>query len=372
MIQDSDDVVVTDPLSQQWGIEGNLRTLFETVLDGLIIINSQGIVEAFNPAAEKLFGYGAAEIVGQNISLLMPEPYRERHDTYLQNYARTGIPHIIGTTREIQALRRGGDLFAIELSVSEFRQNGARGYIGVVRDISERKKAEENHKRLLQQLITAEEEVRRCIARDLHDTVGQSLLSLMLELHNAAEETTPVSPQRCHRLFQQTRALLEEVRRLARGLHPSVLDDLGLSAALGRFTDEYARMHALQVDVYLQGVTTHRLPRPLETTLYRIAQEALSNVVKHAHARQVSVLLEQQPTQVQLIIEDDGQGFDVEQTRAESLARGQLGLSNIRERASLFGGTVTVESAPERGTTLYVQIPLTADYHGQDTSPSGR
>lgn len=213
----------------------------------------------------------------------------------------------------------------------------------------------------VQSILRAEEDVRRRIARDLHDGLGQSLLSMILELH-AVEEASPAALRpRLRGLEEAARAALDETRCLARGLHPSVLDDLGLPAALARLADEYNRGGRFSVDIHIRPGP--RLPGPVETALYRIAQEALSNVVKHAHARHVSVLLERWPGRVQLIVEDDGIGFDCDAAGGAARRRGSLGLANLRERAALLGGEATVESSPGRGTTLYVDIPVGGDNH---------
>ena len=154
---------------------------------------------------------------------------------------------------------------------------------------------------------------------------------------------------------------LEEVGRLARGLHPSVLDDLGFATAIERYAAEYSKSHPVMVDVHLRGVDAkNRLPLVVETTLYRILQEALTNVAKHAEASTASIIVERQKEQVRAIVEDDGRGFDLDANdgvAALDMSHG-LGLHGIRERAALLKGWVTVESTPGMGTTLYVHIPL--------------
>jgi PAS domain S-box-containing protein len=119
--------------------ESYLRAALGNVLDGIIGINEECLIETFNPAAERIFGYAAAEVMGRNIKILMPEPYQGEHDTYVQNYLRTGQARIIGIGREVHGLRRDGHVFPMDLAVSETRWNGERKFIGIVRDITERK-----------------------------------------------------------------------------------------------------------------------------------------------------------------------------------------------------------------------------------------
>jgi signal transduction histidine kinase len=151
---------------------------------------------------------------------------------------------------------------------------------------------------------------------------------------------------------------LTEIRRLAMGLRPSVLDDLGLDAALRRLAADFTQTHGLSVEVYADGLASRRLPSPVETALYRIAQEGLTNVAKHAAARTVSLLLRSSGSDVQMIIEDDGAGFQVEATLQSADGRRHLGLHGMRERTARLNGSLEIESRPGGGTSLYVKIPL--------------
>jgi len=150
---------------------------------------------------------------------------------------------------------------------------------------------------------------------------------------------------------------LQEVQRLARGLRPSVLDDFGLEEAIARYATDFSSTYGIQVDVAQDGEMRDRLPPAVETALYRIVQEALTNVGKYAKATTVSILLQRSPDQVQLIVEDDGQGFDVEGVLQRSVGGAHLGLHGMRERAALLNGSISIESSEGTGTTIYVKIP---------------
>jgi signal transduction histidine kinase len=233
--------------------------------------------------------------------------------------------------------------------------------------------ANEVRARLLKQVLSAREEEQRRIARDLHDGVGQSLTSLLLGLRAAAEVPTfEEARARLDSLRGITAALLDEVRRLARGLRPSVLDDLGLAAALERYAADYTQAHGIAVDVYAPDLGLARLPAEVETALYRIAQEALTNVLKHAAAKAVSVVVRRElggSSGVHLTVEDDGRGFDNDALLQAPGAGKGLGLLDIRERAALLNGSVTLESRPGSGTTVHVCIPLREENHGEDSRP---
>ncbi len=222
--------------------------------------------------------------------------------------------------------------------------------------------ANEVRARLLIQVMSAREEEQRRIARDLHDGIGQSLTSLLLGLCAAAEVPTFAEARaRLGELRSITASLLDEVRRLALGLRPSVLDDLGLAAALERYAADYTQAHGIAVDVVAPDLALVRLPAEVETALYRIAQEALTNVLKHAAAKAVSLVVRRElgaSSSVHFTVEDDGRGFDSDALLQAPGTGIGLGLLDIRERAALLNGSVTIESRPGSGTTVHVCIPL--------------
>jgi len=207
-------------------------------------------------------------------------------------------------------------------------------------------------------VIAAQEDERKRISRELHDSTSQSLTSLLVGLKGLANKCDhPEVRQRAEELRAVTAQTLDEVHELALQLRPSVLDDLGLPAALERYVADWRGRHGIAVDLAVSGLA-QRLPAEVETALYRIVQESLSNVARHAEARTASVLIECRHGTLRAIIEDDGRGFDPERAgRAEQ----RLGLYGIRERAELLGGKLTIESEPGHGASLYVEIPLAAE-----------
>jgi len=210
---------------------------------------------------------------------------------------------------------------------------------------------------LLEKVITAQEEERKRIARELHDETGQTLTSLMVGLKVLAGAA---SLQEIQEKAGQLRAVaaqtLDSVHRLALELRPSVLDDLGLMAAMQRYVKDWGENFGLSVDFQATGLDRRLLPQ-VETTVYRVVQEALTNVARHAEAQNVSVLLEYRGDSVVCIVEDDGRGFDVRNVlKANDMRR--LGLYGMQERISLAGGKLAVESTAGVGTTVFVEIPL--------------
>jgi PAS domain S-box-containing protein len=340
-----------------------LDLLLATVTDAVVASDEKFILTAWNAAAESTYGRRADEVLGQPDALVFRTDFVgvQRADA-IRRLVETGRFH-----GELTHRRRDGKRVHIESrAVAFFDSAGTRlGYVSVNRDITERRHAEETIRALLNDVITAQEDERRRIARELHDETAQTLASLLVGLR-AVEESPELEQARkaAGTLRASVAAALEGVQRIARGLRPSILDDLGLEEALERLGVEMTRAHGFSVDLQVTGARLPRLPEPTEVALYRIAQEALTNTGKHARAKGVSILVHRNHVSVRLVIEDDGKGFDVGQSRSE----GQLGLVGMRERAHLVGGSMTVESSRGRGTTVGVDVPLPAA--GAATAPS--
>lgn len=226
-------------------------------------------------------------------------------------------------------------------------------------EIAGRKDVEKERLQLLGQLVTAQEEERQRIARELHDQVGQYLAALMMGI-KALRDASLVpaeSNDRFSQLQKLTTTFAQEIRHLSLELHPPALDDLGLHTALSNYVEEWSERYGVAVDFHSNGLSNDRLPPAIETAVYRIVQEALTNVIKHAQAKRVSILLEYRNNRVVVLVEDDGTGFDVEAAANKPIAERRLGMIGMRERIELVGGTLDVESAPRVGTTILARIP---------------
>ncbi len=202
--------------------------------------------------------------------------------------------------------------------------------------------------RLLKALLTAQEEERGRISRDLHDQIGQSLTGILLGLDQNLENPDPAGLQR---LKELTSVTLGDVRRIALDLRPSVLDELGLEAALRRFARDVHERYGLEVSVLVN--LPKRLDGEAETTLYRVVQEGLTNIVRHARANRASVVVTAYNSFVQCVVEDDGCGFD----SSGLLPAEQIGLIGMRERLEVLGGSLRIETTPGNGTALYARLP---------------
>lgn len=221
----------------------------------------------------------------------------------------------------------------------------------------ERKASERMRAQYVKGVIAAQEEERKRIARELHDDTSQSLTSLMIGLRTLGTSGDVETRQRAEELRDVAARTLDEVHNMALQLRPSVLDDLGLAAAIERYVADCRRYSPLQVDLAMHGLEA-RLPSGVETAIYRIVQESLTNVVRHARAHTASVIIERRDGAVRAVIEDDGCGFDPSMAgRREQ----RLGIFGMRERAELLNGRVMIDSSPGQGSSVVVEIPAVDD-----------
>jgi signal transduction histidine kinase len=216
------------------------------------------------------------------------------------------------------------------------------------------RRKDESRVALLERIVQTLEDERKHLSRELHDQVGQSLLAVLLDLQGLCDfRGHPESA--CREIEQRLIGLVEEVQRLARGLRPRLLDDSGLESALETYVEEISGGNGIRVDFqHVVDAAGARMPRHVELTLYRVAQEALSNVVRHSRATVASVVLHRRPNHATLLVEDDGCGFLPDAVRQGT----GLGLIGMRERLALIGGSLDVESAPDRGATIRARVPL--------------
>lgn len=272
---------------------------------------------------------------------------------------------MIGTLADITPRRQAEhDLRAsrdqLEARVLERTDALAAANTALVNEVAERRAAELHARELLGQLVNAEEEERRRLSRDLHDSLGQHMAALAISLKAIAQEPTLPPPLRARvaELQQAVGALDDEIGRLAHELRPSALDDLGIGDALQRHSANWSQQSGISVDIVAEGLRGRRFSPAIETTVYRIVQEALTNVRKHAGASRVGVIVELRGGELRTIVEDDGHGFEATASGWPPLDGHGLGLRGMAERARLCGGRVEVESTLDTGTTVYLSIPL--------------
>ena len=375
--------------------EERLRWLIESATDYAIFsTDPQRRVNYWNTGAERVFGWSESEMLGQPADLVFTPEDIARGEP--DKEATTALQH--GRAEDERWHRRKDEsrFYASGVMAPLRADDGTlRGFVKIARDLTERKVAEDklraareeleyrvaertaelretNHalhgeirqredaeklrEDVVRRIVTAQEDERLRLSRELHDVVGQHLAALMLGL-NSLEDYLKATPGAA--VLSSLQALTEtigrEIHALAVRLRPTALDDLGLVRAVTNHVEAWAGRTGIQVELHTVGLDGPRLSSEVETALYRIVQEALTNVLKHAGASHVSVVLNRLDREVSAVIEDDGRGFDPE---AQQAAGGTgLGLLGMRERARQLGGRITVESTPGTGTTVFVRIP---------------
>lgn len=216
--------------------------------------------------------------------------------------------------------------------------------------------------RLLDRILEAQEEERGRIARELHDSIGQLMTCLQVGLRAAEESISDVVlQQRLQELRNVGAESHREIRRISSGLRPTVLDDVGLQAALERHCDDLHRMSGIEADLCASGLTQQRLPQAMETACYRIVQEATTNAIRHGQATRLSIELQIENDVLHLSVRDNGCGFDLQQVLEQRGPQNSVGLWSIEERAELLHGSVSIESTLGVGTTIFVQFPIPSD-----------
>ena len=339
--------------------EERLRAILNTVVDAIITIDGRGTITGVNPATERMFGYTEAEMLGQNVRMLMPSPYREEHDGYLARFHSTGEARIIGIGREAQAQRKDGTLFPIELAVSQV--DHAQIFTGVIRDISRRRDLEK-------EILKVSENERRSIGQDLHDDLGQQLagiwlLCASLKDHLVREGSAEV--RNAAKITNLLKNALSLTRSLARGLHPVAVQAGGLVTALKELATRTRT--TMRTDCRFICPESIVMDDTVATHLYRIAQEAVTNAVKHTDTKSIDIELKTSPEALTLSVEDAGKPKGTALTHLEPKHQG-MGLRIMRYRADMIGGILDIKrNASGIGTTVVCTVPTS---HLQASTPS--
>jgi PAS domain S-box-containing protein len=350
--------------------QGRLAGILNIAEDAIIVIDHHRSIVLFNRGAVKLFGYGAEEVLGGPLDLLLPERHRG-DDPARPSFAATEDPNHLPHRLELCGLRKDGTEFPAEATISPLTVGNMTTFTIILRDITDRLRTERQLQSLTTQLMTAQEEERRRISRELHDDINQRLALLAIEL-GRLEAHPPATPEKARPAFQaltqRLAAISDDVRRMAYQFHPSILDDLGLSAALKYLADDFSSKTGIKT-IVVQEELDEPLPRDIASCLYRIAQESLANVTKHAKTSRVELELTCDEQAVTLSIHDAGVGFDVERVQAQHAG---LGLVNMRERVRSVRGRLDIQSQPGEGTHIIVNIPLPGAPYESSTSPVSR
>jgi PAS domain S-box-containing protein len=336
--------------------EEKYRQLFENESDAVMIFDAETRqFEDANPATLNLFGYSKTEF----LQLTVEGTSAEKDKT------RTSVGKVIQDDSQSAKVplryfkRKDGSVFPGEISAGKFISGNRQKIIGAVRDITDRLQAENKIRALNQQLIKAQENERNRIAGHLHDHVAQDLSSLKIGLETLFDHQCEVPAEIGTKICELSKILQDSitaVRDLSYDLHPPGMDQLGLVRTVNQYCEDFSEKNDVSVDFYTAGMKDLKLDFDTEINLYRLIQEGLNNIKKHAKASHVVIRLVASSPNIILRIEDNGQGFDVERRLARSFKEKRLGLFGMEERVSLLKGTMRIKSQPSKGTSLFIEV----------------
>ena len=344
---------VAPPGSQDGAL---LASLLDSAMDAIITVDEGRRVVQYNQAAEKVFGWTAAQMLGQPLARLIPERFHAAHGAHVTRFGATGVTsRRMGGSSVVYGLRANGEEFRMDASISQVDTRGGKLFTVILRDVTERVRAQEELSAFAAEANTIREAEKRRIARELHDELAQLLTALKMDtiwVRDSLPDGGQAVATKLGDMLTMLDTAVAATRRIAADLRPLLLDDLGLIPAVEwlvhNFTQRTGVACALLADEELE------LPEPYATAVFRIVQESLANVAKHAQASQVEVRIECTPAAVTMRVADNGRGFSPAAPRKPH----SLGLMGLRERAHLLKGSIDVDSQLGKGTRIVVRIPM--------------
>lgn len=346
--------------------EARMRGILDSAMDAIVTVNENQHIVLFNAAAEAVFGCPRDEAIGAPLTWFIPERFRAAHREHLTHFGETGTSsrRMGAAQRAVTGQRRNGEEFPIEASISQISEGGNKFYTVILRDVSERVRAEEalrESREELKEFATAAQSIREQeksrVARELHDELAQAMTALKMDVTWLTEQL-PAGQDLLVQKLDRMHAILDgsvaATRRIAADLRPLILDDLGLVPAAEWLVQNFKERNGIDCELAISEPDLD-LPDPYATAVFRILQESLTNIAKHARASWVEITLSRENGQARLAVRDNGRGFVTTNPRKPD----SYGLMGLRERAYLVGGEVRIDSGPGHGTVIDVRIPIT-------------
>ncbi|MFC6282953.1 MULTISPECIES: PAS domain-containing sensor histidine kinase [Polaromonas] len=338
------------------GADARMAGLIDSAMDAIVTVNEAQDILLYNQAAEKIFGWTPTEVLNRPLTRLIPRRFHAEHAVKVTRFGSTGVTsRRMGDGMVLYGVRKNGQEFPLEASISHLATPQGKLFTVILRDVTERVRASEELSAFATAVHAVRESEKTRIARELHDELAQSLTALKMDAI-WVREMLPADADAPRDKLEDMLALLDTTvaatRRIASDLRPLLLDDLGLVPAIEWLANNFTQRSGIVCHLSLDDEV--ELGEPYATAVFRIVQEALVNVSKHAEASRVELKIEKSATGVALLVEDNGKGFALDAPRKAA----SLGLMGLRERARLLRGTIDVDTALGKGTCIRVVIPL--------------
>lgn len=339
------------------------EVLFEAAPNGVLVAGRDGTIMLVNKRLVQKFGYRKGELIGQSIEVLIPDRYRGCHPLHRSDFSQQPIARPMGAGRELYGKRKDNSEFPVEIALNPIMTSAGGLVMATIVDISARKLSQDKlsaalreRDELRRRYTQAQESERLRLAHELHDQTGQTLTAVLLELKGVESRAAESERERLRALRKQMEVMGETLHRVAWELRPLSIDEVGLASALSNYLSEWSLRYGITSDFYCRERSLDDLSDEVRTTIYRVVQEALTNIAKHAaDATEVSIVVERTEGILRVTIDDNGCGF---QPSMHDKSGMRLGIAGMRERLCLIGGELEVESVIDAGTTIFARIPV--------------